>query len=190
MQWKRLLHHPREYSWLPLYLTSRVRGWLYRQRYRFSPRVHIGPGFRAEDRLFISGEGQVHIGRDVRVARSNTFPVSIRTLSPEARVNIADGVALGGAQILCRREVTIGEKTFTANCRIQDVDFVSLEHDPHPGVVCVGQNVWIGLTSMLLKRADVGDSSIVAAGSVVERAVGALVIAMGNPARPIRGVLS
>ncbi len=35
----------------------------------------------------------------------------------------------------------------------------------------------------------IGDWAIVAAGSVVERAIESLAVAMGNPARPIRGVV-
>jgi acetyltransferase-like isoleucine patch superfamily enzyme len=189
MPWRKLLDDPLSYFWLPTYIVARARGIAYRLRYLASSRVRIDPGFVAESPLVIRGSGSVHIGRGVKVRRSNTYLVSIRTLAPEARVTIGDGSELGGVQILCRREVTLGEKTLAANCRIQDVDFVAPERDGAPEPVRLGKGVWVGLTSLLLKRATVGDWAIVAAGSVVERAIDSLAVAMGNPARPIRGVV-
>jgi len=190
MPWRKLLDDPLSYVWLPRYIVARSRGFAYRLRYLLSTRVRIDPGFVAESAMTIRGTGSVHIGRGVKVRRSNTYVVSIRTLSPDARVTIGDGSELGGVQILCRREVTLGEKTLAANCRIQDVDFVTEERDGAPEPVRVGRGVWVGLTALLLKRATVGDWAIVAAGSVVERAIESLAVAMGNPARPIRGVVT
>jgi acetyltransferase-like isoleucine patch superfamily enzyme len=190
MPLRALLRDPRAYTWLPQYTLGLLRGTAYRLRYAFDPRVRIGPGFVVEGGFRIVGEGQVEIGRGVKVRRSNTYPVCIRTLAPSARVRIGDGSELGGVQILCGREVALGERTLAANCRIQDIDFASLEHDPYAGRVRVGKGVWLGLTSIVLKGADLGDWAIVAAGSVVERAVDGLALAMGNPARPFRGVLT
>jgi acetyltransferase-like isoleucine patch superfamily enzyme len=177
------------YSWVPTYLASRVRGAWYRLRHALNPRVRIGPGLRAEGPLTIRGQGRVHIGKNVLVRRSNTVEVVIQTISPGALVTIADRAGLGGTQILCGNRVSIDEGAFTANCRIQDVDFSAPGLDPHPGTVRVGKGVWLGLSSMLLKQADVGDSAIVAAGSVVDRAVARLAIAMGNIARPLQGLV-
>jgi acetyltransferase-like isoleucine patch superfamily enzyme len=190
MPLRKLLADPLSYAWLPMYIEGRVRGAAYRLRYLLSKRVHIGAGFIAEAPLTIYGPGRVEIGRGVKTRRSNTVQVCIRTLAPEARVTIGDGSELGGVQILCRGEVTLGEQTLAANCRIQDVDFVSAVHDDAPAPVRVGRGVWLGLTSLMLKHANIGDWAIVAAGSVVERAVESLALAMGNPARPIRGVVS
>ena len=36
-----------------------------------------------------------------------------------------------------------------------------------PREIIIGENVWIGLNSIILKGATIGDNSIVAAGSVV-----------------------
>jgi acetyltransferase-like isoleucine patch superfamily enzyme len=190
MPWRHLLKDPLAYVWVPQYLTGYLRGALCRLRYALHPRVQIGGGFVVEGPFRITGEGTVQIGHGVKVRRSNTYPVCIRTLGPEARVTIGDGSELGGVQILCGKEVILGERTLAANCRIQDTDFASAEVDRYPGTVRTGKGVWLGLTSILLKGADVGDWAIVAAGSVVERTVEGLALAMGNPARPIRGVFS
>lgn len=51
----------------------------------------------------------------------------------------------------------------------------------------IGNNVWIGAGSIILDGAEIGDDSIVTAGSVVGRKFPAGSQLQGNPARPMRG---
>lgn len=67
----------------------------------------------------------------------------------------------------------------------------SMPFSSQPGVltrVHIGTNVWVGAGSMVL--ADIGSNCIIGAGSVVQRAVPDNMVAMGNPARPIRKVFA
>lgn len=52
--------------------------------------------------------------------------------------------------------------------------------------ITIGQYVWIGFNSTLLKGVTIGDRSVVAAGSVVTKNVPSDVLVAGNPARIIR----
>jgi acetyltransferase-like isoleucine patch superfamily enzyme len=54
--------------------------------------------------------------------------------------------------------------------------------------IIIGEHVWIGLESIILKGVRIGDNSIIAAGSVVTRDIPANVIAAGNPARVVRQI--
>lgn len=71
------------------------------------------------------------------------------------------------------------------------------QHGTEPGIpyqlqrgtyrkVKIGSNVWIGAGALVM--ADIGDDSIIGAGSVVKRAIPAKKIAVGSPARPVRDV--
>jgi acetyltransferase-like isoleucine patch superfamily enzyme len=173
-------------------LLARACGLWYRLRHAASPRVRIGAGLLAEGprALRIEGPGRVEIGAGTKLRRSNGFPVSIRTLSPSSRVRIGAGSELGGVEILCSGEVSLGERTLAANCRIQDVDFAEPRLDTEPRPIRLGTGVWLGLCSLVLKQAELGDWSIVAAGSVVDRRVAGRALAVGNPARPIPGVVT
>lgn len=51
----------------------------------------------------------------------------------------------------------------------------------------IGNNVWIGAGAIILDGADIGDDSIVTAGSVVSRKFPAGSQLVGNPAKPMRG---
>jgi acetyltransferase-like isoleucine patch superfamily enzyme len=56
----------------------------------------------------------------------------------------------------------------------------------HARNIVVGSNVWIGQRSMVLKGAEIGNGSIIAAGAIVAGVLPANVIAGGTPARVIR----
>lgn len=52
----------------------------------------------------------------------------------------------------------------------------------------IGNDVWIGGSSVILPGVTIGDNSVVAAGSVVTKDVPANVIVAGNPARKIKDI--
>ena len=52
--------------------------------------------------------------------------------------------------------------------------------------VMIGDNVWIGMNATILKGVTIGNNSVVAAGSVVTKAVPANVVVAGNPAVVIK----
>jgi maltose O-acetyltransferase len=52
--------------------------------------------------------------------------------------------------------------------------------------ITIGDNVWIGGGAIVLPGVTVGDDSVIGAGAVVTKDVPAGVVAVGNPARPVR----
>tara|TARA_B110000503_G_scaffold72285_1_gene111814 strand:- start:1009 stop:1188 length:180 start_codon:yes stop_codon:yes gene_type:complete len=50
----------------------------------------------------------------------------------------------------------------------------------------IGNNVWIGLNSIILKGVSVGDNTIIAAGSVVTKSFGNNLVIGGNPAKILK----
>ncbi|MBV7673626.1 sugar O-acetyltransferase [Streptomyces halstedii] len=52
--------------------------------------------------------------------------------------------------------------------------------------ITLGDNVWLGGGVIVCPGVTIGDNSVIGAGSVVTRDVPANVVAVGNPARPIR----
>jgi maltose O-acetyltransferase len=52
--------------------------------------------------------------------------------------------------------------------------------------ITVGDNVWIGGGAIVLPGVTIGDNSVIGAGAVVTKDVPANVVAVGNPARPVR----
>ncbi len=57
-----------------------------------------------------------------------------------------------------------------------------------PLPVKIAKNVWIGERSIILKGTEIGENSIIGAGSVVSGKVPANVVYAGNPAKEIRNL--
>ncbi len=113
----------------------------------------------------------------------------------QGSIVIGDHVGLNGTVIVSKKSIFIGNGSMIApNVIIVDSDF----HNPWPASdrfisstetfdkpVRIGENVWIGMNSIILKGSVIGDNSIIAAGSIVNGEIPPNCIAGGNPARVI-----
>ena len=113
-------------------------------------------------------------------------------------IQIGNNTMLNGVSITSYSKVIIGDSCQIASSTlISDTDFhpvspdvrfkESLGHKIDHSLVnkkpiVIGNNVWIGWGSTILKGVTIGDNSIIAAGSVVLNDIPANVIAAGNPA--------
>ena len=61
-----------------------------------------------------------------------------------------------------------------------------VNRDANPRPVHLGDNVWLGDRSTVLKGVSIGDNSVVAAGAVVTKDVPANVVVAGNPAAVVK----
>lgn len=110
--------------------------------------------------------------------------------------------------------ITIGARTFVNyNLTVLDVAAITIGEDCQigPGVqfltpthpleaeprrdkleaarpITIGDNVWLGGGAIVLPGVSIGDNSVIGAGAVVTKDVPAGVVAVGNPARPVRNV--
>ena len=106
----------------------------------------------------------------------------------EGRIEIGDACLMSpGARISASDEVVLGNGCMMAHgSYITDSDWHGLydrvNRDSTPNPVRLGDNVWLGDRSTVLKGVTIGNNSIVAASSVVTKDVPANVIVAGNPA--------
>ncbi|ABG84539.1 MULTISPECIES: sugar O-acetyltransferase [Clostridium] len=52
----------------------------------------------------------------------------------------------------------------------------------------IGNNVWIGANSVILPGVNIGDNSVIGAGSIVTKDIPSNVVAVGNPCRVLREI--
>lgn len=115
---------------------------------------------------------------------------TIQTNLPGSKIKIGNNVGVSGGVIACFSEITIGDNVkIGGNCTIFDGDF-HLD-DPRAGVpkpVVIGNNVWLGYSSIILKGVHIGENSVIGSGSIVTKDIPANCIAAGNPCRVIKQV--
>lgn len=126
-------------------------------------------------------------------------PVVLRTLRPGAEIYIGNDTGISGGTICSAVSVKIGsECLFGANITIADTDFHAIKPDNRrfnnnlEDIACspvsIGDNVFIGTGSIVLKGVDIGDNSVIGGGSLVIKNVSNNTIAAGNPAKSIRTI--
>lgn len=146
--------------------------------------------------------GSIQIGSHATLLaawRSNRVgmcgPVLLTTLG-EGTIQIGDHFGASSAVLSSRTSITIGDHVnLGGNVRIFDHDFHSLDpatrrsQDDTKHVrtapVVLGDDVFVGTNSIILKGVTLGDRCIVGAGAVVTRSFPADSIIAGNPATQI-----
>ncbi|WP_443663205.1 acyltransferase [Clostridium sp.] len=124
-------------------------------------------------------------------------------------ITIGDNCYIGDhTRIFSMERITIGNDVLIAhNVNILDTNSHSVEYkfrkqelqytiehgEPKDNIfqrktcpIVIGDGVWIGLNSIILKGVNIGKCSIVAAGSVVTKNVPPYTVVAGNPARVVK----
>ena len=161
----------------------RVYGLPLIQRQRGS-RITIGAGAQMRSWLSANPLGPNH-------------RVILATRSAAAVIVVGCQVGLTGTTLCAETGITIGDRVrFGANCTVVDTDFHPLDAAarlarPTAGKsrpVVIEDDVFVGMSVLILKGSHIGRGSVIGAGSVVSGEIPAGVIAAGNPARVIRSL--
>lgn len=152
------------------------------------------PTFMKPWYISISGPN-ISIGRCATVIAEPDARVKIGVWGREpgqGKITIGDYVLISpGGRISASDEIVIGNSVMMANgVYVTDSDW----HDIYDRTarseavkpVHIGDNVWLGDHSTVLKGVTIGDNSVVAAGAVVSRDVPANVVVAGNPAKVVK----
>ena len=153
--------------------------------------------------IFKKKGSQLNIGENCTIKSSflsNLIGLSQRTIivtrTEEAKIEIGNNVGISGTTIYARKEITIGDNTLIGgNVKILDNDFHPIEVEARnldikekigTRKIKIGKDCFIGANSLILKGVEIGDGSVVGAGSVVTGKFPSNVVIAGNPARVIK----
>ena len=112
-------------------------------------------------------------------------------------LRIGNRVGISNTVIICTQSVTIGDDVKAGfGVHIMDTDFHALDPEARRGAedrllrrsapVRIGNNVFLGAGTFILKGVSIGDNAVVGARSVVTRSIPSNEVWAGNPARRIR----
>jgi len=168
------------------------------------PSIQLGINLQIRGKLIFSAEknSKISLGDNIIINSNTRFnlaginkPMSIEVRN-NAVLEIGNNSGFSGTSIYASQKIVIGSHChFGVNTFIWDTDFHPLEylsrraHDISKiatAPIFIGDDVFIGANSIVLKGVTIGDRSIIAAGSIVSRTVPSDEIWGGNPASFIK----
>jgi carbonic anhydrase/acetyltransferase-like protein (isoleucine patch superfamily) len=153
--------------------------------------VEIAPDCRLGATLTVIGDNN-----HFRLGHGCTINGFVNLLSPTgSTLSIGAGTTMVQVSIQLHEP---GEITFGEDCMVSSQVYVSLS-DIHPiydratgqrinaaASITIGNHVWLGLRSMIMKGATIGDGAVVAAGAILSGPAPANTVMAGVPARVAR----
>lgn len=145
------------------------------------------------------GNRTVLVSKISQTALGVSRPVILRTMTENSRILIGEDTGLSGTTICSATSVEIGARCLIgADVLIADTDFHQVDvltrrYLPLPAPkpenrIVIGDDVFIGARSIILKGVSIGNGSVIGAGAVVTKNVAANVVVAGNPASVVRAL--
>ena len=165
-------------------------------------KINFGSGCRFWGRMHFrrAPNSTIQIGKFCRF-RSATWsnmvginrPCTLCTLRPNAKITIGNNSGFSGTVISAAKSITIGDNVLSgANVTITDTDWHHIDRsmegkeDAPCAPVTIGNNVWLGMGVTILKGVKVGNNSVIAVNSIVNRDIPESVLAGGQPAKILK----
>lgn len=146
--------------------------------------------------------GGIFIGSHTKVGSSSmqnhvgmSFYTRLLNDGNNSNISIGKNCRINGAYIHAKKEIVIGDNCVIASGvniidsnghEVYSFDRTSGTDNPKP--IKIGNNVWIGVNAVILKGTEIGDNSIVSAGSVVKGVFPPNSIIQGNPATIVKSI--
>ena len=147
--------------------------------------IQVGTGtiIFYKSRVFsLKKSGKIEIGNNCLIGRDKKgyqagmpFYTTIFCDVDNSRVEIGNNCRINGAYVHAQSQIIIGDNCVVATgVNIIDSNGHELRSTNRtvgrdtPRPIIIGNNVWIGLNAIILKGTEIGDNSVVAAGTVVK----------------------
>lgn len=163
----------------------------------------VNPQFNGRIYLKLSSNKNISIGKNFYCNSGPAYCINSSAytkiiVKPNARLEIGENTGISSTVISCSNHIHIGNGVNIGfGSVIMDSNFHSTnpvlrgnreekENDIRTCPVIIGDNVFIGAHSLILKGVEIGNNSIIAAGSVVTKSIPANEVWGGNPAKFIK----
>jgi acetyltransferase-like isoleucine patch superfamily enzyme len=124
------------------------------------------------------------------------FATTLIADAPDSLIRIGEHCRIHGTYVHAWDRVVIGHHVLIAagttivdaNGHSSDVRYARFRQNfrDTPKPIMIGDYVWIGMNTVVLKGVEIGECAIVSAGSIVKESVPPFAVVEGNPARIIK----
>ncbi len=163
-------------------------------RLRYAGHVFFGKNVIVDHKLHFRGKGKLIIGNEVNLW-THSEPNQFFTYDAEAVVEIGNRSRINGVSIHCRKNVKIGDDCLVGSCTLLDTDFHSIYFEKRNEAdaaiskpIVIGDKVWLGGQSAVLKGVSVGEGAVVGFRAVVTKDVLQNTVVAGNPAVAVKTI--
>ena len=170
--------------------SPRLAAALANAQLRIRGKARVPLSVRLIGRISLRGDGDVEFGQGVTLM-GDIVPLEFVSYEG-ARISIGDHTFINyGSSISAYKQVKIGRHCLLGHHLLivdrneHGVD--QREVVPPPAQVIIEDHVWIGSYVVVLPGVFIGHHSVIGAGSVVTKDIPANCLAVGNPARVVRG---
>lgn len=151
--------------------------------------VKLGFGFveifdKAKSRTIFQNEGTIIFRGEAKIGHGSKISVA-----PHAQIEVGDKFDVTAeSQICCRKHIVFGNNVLISwQCLLMDTDWHDMFYQGgkvnNDEDIIIGNNVWIGCRSTILKGVIIGDGCVIAANShVVKSCLENNILIGGNPA--------
>lgn len=164
---------------------------------RYKHKISVGKNLIIGDGSYLNGlskEG-IKIGNNVTIGKNSTLVCTGVISNVGTGIEICDGtgtndyIFIGGqGGVYIGKNVIIGPgvKIFSENHIFSDLDVLIKDQGENRKGVIIQDNCWIGANSVILDGVEIGEGSVIAAGSVVNKSFPQNSIVGGVPAKLIK----
>ncbi|WP_281024514.1 acyltransferase [Rhizobium sp. CCGE531] len=137
----------------------------------------------------VENYGTMVFGRKISFRAQRKLPVLVKA-KKGAVLTIGDGTFLNeGVSVVASQAIDIGRNCMIGdNAAIHDSHYHAVDEGDEISIapIRIGNNVWIGRNALIFPGVQIGDHSVIGAGSIVTRSIPSHSVAAGNPARVIK----
>ena len=142
----------------------------------------VGSIYLAKDATLDVDAFDVYAGSRINVNAGAKLSLGSGYMNHECVIDCFDSISIGHHVVISERVVLRDSD----NHSIQDMEAISSDESAVTAPIVIGDHVWVGMNTIVLKGVTIGEGAVVAAGSVVNKDVQPHCLVAGVPAKVIK----
>lgn len=124
----------------------------------------------------------VYAGSRINVNAGAKLSLGSGYMNHDCVIDCFDSISIGHHVVISERVVLRDSD----NHSIQDMEAISSDESAVTAPIIIGDHVWVGMNTIVLKGVTIGEGAVVAAGSVVNKDVPPHCLVAGVPAKVVK----